>query len=256
MSSIQNSSYNYQNNSVLEQSANLRKSVTPEVENINTTKIVDKAEKANSSTKESVKVELSVNINKDSKNVEFMDNLKEALRQIGSNQNLSKSNDKQLEVLNDVKNSLQQSQVSGLFGTSSLTSSFDDIANKLKTMDENDPSKVEELGLDDLLKRPDPHLNSDNINNFIQNLTSAIETVTQEKTITESKISDQNSNVLEQSKKLRESMGYGDEQMAKVKQIDMGKESENFSKQNVVSQAGSLVQSQSSNANLVNRNIF
>ena len=266
MSSIQNASNAYQNNQVLEQSRLLRESMNSGMENIDSTKVVDTAEKADSSTQESVKVELSININGDSKSVDFMNTLKSALQEISTNQSASQSNNEKLNTLNDIKSTLQQSQIDGLFGNISTVSSFGDITDKLNNLNKNDStdngnssSTVEQLGLGDLekaLSDDGSGITIDNVNDFIQDLTTAIETVTKQKETNDKTVLDQNSRVLEESKKLRESMGYDDAKLAEMQQIDMEKESQNFTKQNVTSQAGSLVQSQSANANTVNKNVM
>jgi len=266
MSSIQNTANAYQNNQVLEQSRLLRESMTSGMENSDSTKVVDTAEKANSSTPESVKVELSINVNGDSKSVDFMNTLKNALQEISKNQSASQSNDEKLNALNDIKSTLQQSQINGLFGTTSTVSSFGDIADKLNGLNKSDSansdslsSTVEQLGLSDLAKALSDDgagINVDNVNGFIEDLTSAIETVTKQKETNDNIVLDQNSRVLDESRKLRESMGYDDAKLAEVQQIDMEKESQNFTKQNVTSQAGSMVMSQSANASLVNKNVL
>lgn len=254
----------YQNNAALQQAQELRNSMTPKTENADSTKTVDAAEKANGSKKESVKVEISINGNQDTKSAEFMDKLKSAISDISKNQSESKVNDERLSALNDIKNSLQQAQLNGLFGTSTEVKSFGEIADKMKALKEGESSKsdssssesessstIEKLGLSGLEKalgKNGEGITAENIGGFIKDLESAINTVSKDKQTNDNAVKTQSDMALEESRKLRESMGYGDEKLAKMKEVDMAKESQNFTKQSVTSQAGSLAQSQGGNA--------
>lgn len=262
MSIIENNSHSMQNNAVLEQAAAVRKSMTTgteTTENKDTTKKVDSGENVTGSKQESVKVEISVNVNSNSKSTEFIDNLKSAVNDISSNQSASKQNEEQLRVLNEIKDSLKQNQISGLFGTSSTVNSFGDIADKLSKLNEDSSSSdssdgssstVDKLGLSDLAKalsKDGSGITADNIDDFIKDVESAINTVSKDKEENDNAVLTQNERVLEESKKLRESM---------TKNTDMAEESKNFSAANVTSQAGSLAQAQGGNAKGANSNVI